>query len=252
MTAPTVAVILAAGRGVRLKAAGRLRPKGFLQLGSDPIVEESVACLIAAGLPRIVIVTGHLPHFYQDLAGRYASHITLAHNSRFAEAGSMQSLWEARPQVGGTFLLIESDLIYERRALTVLLEDPAPDVMLVTRPSGSGDEAYVQVADSQLRDLSKSKALAPGALGEMVGISKLSIACFDEMIRFASAQPSEARLDYETALVAAAARIPIRCRLVDDLLWSEIDDEAQLTRARNDIYPAIVARDGRPASKLTS
>jgi len=245
MGTPAFAVIPAAGRGVRLKAAGESRPKGFLQLGSRPIVEESVRRLIAAGIHRIVIVTGHLAHFYAELAERYPRHITLVHNPAFADTGSMRSLQEARPHVTADFLLLDSDLIYEARALLVPAEDPAPDVMLVAPASGSGDEVYVCEQDGRLSDLSKARHLAGVALGEMVGVSKISLACFDEMIRFAEAQSASARLEYETALLAVAAHVPVRCRLVDDLVWSEIDDEAQLIRARERIYPAIVARDDR-------
>lgn len=54
------AVILAAGMGVRLKDRGRLSPKGCLCLGEKSIVEESVLRLLATGIERIVIVTGHL------------------------------------------------------------------------------------------------------------------------------------------------------------------------------------------------
>jgi 2-aminoethylphosphonate-pyruvate transaminase len=245
MTAPALAVIPAAGRGVRLKAVGESRPKGFLQLGSQPIVEESVLRLIAAGIHRIVIVTGHLAHFYVELADRYAGHVVLVHNPAFVEAGSMRSLQEARPHVTADFLLLDSDLIYESRALSILVTDPARDVMLVAPPSGSGDEVYVGSDHGHLRALSKARDAAGGALGEMVGISKISLNCFDEMIRFASAPAAPAKLEYETALVAGAARVSVRCRLVDDLLWSEIDDEAQLARASARVYPAIVARDGR-------
>jgi choline kinase len=55
-----MAIILAAGMGVRLKDRGRLSPKGCLCLGEKSIVEESVLRLLATGIERIVIVTGHL------------------------------------------------------------------------------------------------------------------------------------------------------------------------------------------------
>ena len=39
--------------------------------------------------------------------------------------------------------------------------------------------------------------------------------------------------EYETGgLVAASKRWPVYCRLVDDLVWAEIDDEKHLERAR--------------------
>ena len=58
------AIILAAGMGVRLKERGKLMPKGCLCLGEKPIFEESVLRLLAVGIERIVIVTGHLAEQY--------------------------------------------------------------------------------------------------------------------------------------------------------------------------------------------
>ena len=129
---PDTAVILAAGRGQRLRNIGLERPKGFLRIGELPIVEESVLRLLAAGIPRIVIVTGHLAEHYVELGTRYPGTIRLVHNSAFATTGSMHSLAVAQQCVDGDFLLLDSDLIYEQRALTEILADPAPNVLLVS------------------------------------------------------------------------------------------------------------------------
>ena len=59
------AIILAAGMGVRLKERGKLMPKGCMCLGEKAIVEESVLRLLAVGIERIVIVTGHLAEQYE-------------------------------------------------------------------------------------------------------------------------------------------------------------------------------------------
>ena len=144
---PDTAVILAAGRGQRLRNIGLERPKGFLRIGELPIVEESVLRLLAAGIPKIVIVTGHLSEHYVELGRRYPGTIRLVHNSAFATTGSMHSLAVAQQCVDGDFLLLDSDLIYEQRALTEILADPAPNVLLVSGPTGSGDEVYVEAHD---------------------------------------------------------------------------------------------------------
>lgn len=241
------AVILAAGRGLRMKEAGLERPKGFIETGSLPIVEESVIRLSAAGIRRIVIVTGFLPGFYGELAERYPGLITLVHNPRFAESGSMYSLSLAGERIEAGFLLLESDLVYERRSLTEILGDPARDAILVSEPTGSGDEVHVEAGDDGLlRAMSKDRSrLGSNVVGELVGISKLSHACLCAMLRHAGEVfRTTLHLDYEDALVAAAAAVPIHCHLAAGLAWSEIDDAGHLSRAREKIYPGIVAHDG--------
>jgi choline kinase len=132
------AVILAAGMGTRLRDEVEDYPKGFLRLGEQPIIEESIQRLVAAGIRDIVIVTGHCADYYERLAAGQDGLVRTVHNPRFADSGSMYSLYCARDAVDDSFLLLESDLIYEQRALTELLIEPAPDAILLSGPTGAG------------------------------------------------------------------------------------------------------------------
>lgn len=245
MSAIQTAVILAAGRGTRL--AGELvdRPKGFIRIGAEPIVEESIARLVAAGIREVVIVTGHLAHYYDELAGRHAGLVQTVHNDRFADSGSMYSLYCARERLREPFLLLESDLVYEPRALTTLLEGPDEDAILISGPSGAGDEVFVAARDGFLAGMSKRRAdLADDVTGELVGISRISPALFALMCRIAEAAFRRSLMfDYETGcLVAAGRERPIACPLVSDLLWGEIDDPVHLARVREQVYPRLRQR----------
>src|SRR5262249_11163617 len=90
------AVILGAGMGVRLAELGRAAPKGFLRLGARPIIAESLARLVATGIERVVIVTGHLGEFYENLARGSRGLVVTVENPRFHESGSLYSLCCAR------------------------------------------------------------------------------------------------------------------------------------------------------------
>jgi 2-aminoethylphosphonate-pyruvate transaminase len=226
------ACILAAGRGVRLGERGEQVPKGFLRLGERAIVEESLIRLRRAGIERVVIVTGHLAHFYGELAG-----VDLVHNPRYAESGSLYSLSLALEVLRGDFLLLESDLIYEDRALQVLQEDAGPNQLLASGPTGAGDEVWVESRDGALLNLSKQRdGLQAGVFGEFVGINRLSRTL---PLRAAAERLLEASFlaDYESGLVACGSSF--RCRLVEDLLWAEIDDPGMQERARRMVYPSL-------------
>lgn len=241
-----VAVILAAGRGTRLRRVVHEMPKGLLTIGGRSLVERSVACLIEAGIRDIVIVTGHLAGHYEDFASAYGGTVRTVHNLRFAESGSMYSLYCARNSVRPPFLLLESDLLFEQRAITTLLDEPAREAVLLSGSTSAGDEVFVSTVDGMLESMSKNPALLGGPVaGELVGISKISERLFDKMLSVSEqAFKKSLDFDYETGcLVAAARSLPVYCPLVDDLLWAEIDDEDHLRRAQELIYPAIVARE---------
>nr|VFJ53150.1 MAG: 2-aminoethylphosphonate-pyruvate transaminase [Candidatus Kentron sp. FW]VFJ55651.1 MAG: 2-aminoethylphosphonate-pyruvate transaminase [Candidatus Kentron sp. FW] len=244
------AVILAAGRGTRLGKQGTMAPKGFLCLGERPIIEESLLRLQRTGIGRVIIVTGHLAHFYEELAARSRGPIEIpietVHNPHYTDSGSMYSLSLAKNKLPGDFLLLESDLIYEQRALTHVLNFPEDNLVLLSGATHSGDEVYVETKSwkgrQRLVDMSKERQRLGGDIaGELVGISKISRDLFRVMQEKAGQRFQKSlMMDYETdALVAACRETPVYCHCVDDLLWAEIDDMAHLARARSEIYPRL-------------
>ncbi|NND36075.1 MAG: phosphocholine cytidylyltransferase family protein [Gammaproteobacteria bacterium] len=237
------AVILAAGMGTRLSGELEDRPKGFLELGGEPIIIASLRRLAAAGIETVVVVTGHCASYYESLAADSGGFLRTVHNDRFADSGSMYSLYCARDLLDGDFLLLESDLIYEPRALEVLLAAESPDAILLSGPTNAGDEVYVETRDGQLVAMSKDRDALGGVAGELVGISRISGDLVAIMCRIAAtAFESSLFFDYETdCLVAAAAERRIACPVVPDLAWAEIDDPDHLQRARDQVYPRIQA-----------
>jgi 2-aminoethylphosphonate-pyruvate transaminase len=198
---------------------------------------------------KIVIVTGYCADHYQRLADGKAGLVHTVHNPRYADSGSMYSLYCARDVVADeSFLLLESDLIYEPRALTELLAEPAADAILLSGPTGAGDEVWVETRDGNLVTMSKDREVLSGSVaGELVGISKISVGLFSLMQDIAARVfKTSLHYDYETdCLVTASARRPIRCPVVADLVWSEIDDPAHLQRAREQIYPQLESMESR-------
>ncbi len=243
------AVILAAGMGTRLRGEVADRPKGFLCIGEKPIIVESIQSLARAGIRDVLIVTGHLAGHYESFDVDDGVSLRTVHNPRYAESGSMYSLYCARESLTDSFLLLESDLIYEPRALTELLNHAADDAVLLSGPTGAGDEVWVSTDDGKLAGMSKDVASLGGAhsvTGELVGICKIAPALFKSMSGIAeTAFASSLFFDYETdCLVATGRDYKIYCPVIEQLLWAEIDDRSHLMRAENQIYPAIVRRDG--------
>jgi 2-aminoethylphosphonate-pyruvate transaminase len=239
------AVILAAGRGSRLKEITEDRPKGFIVLNKLPIIEESILKLFDAGMRKIFIGTGYHSEKYDDLAKKYAN-VTCIRNELFATSGSMYTLYRMKEYIGEDFLLLESDLIYDRYGLDQVITSPWPDTLLTSGRTNSGDEAYVEIDQKNcLVNVSKDPKQLGCIYSELVGISKISLHTFQNLCTFAEkTYQADLMLDYEYALVGIARKTDIHVLKVDDFTWSEIDDKKQLDRARNVIYPKISEREG--------
>lgn len=238
------AVILAAGIGERLMNVMSDKPKGFIQFGKKSIIEESIDKLLYFGIEEIVIVTGYLSHFYDELTDIYPFIETVI-NQKYSDSGSMYSLYCAGDHIKEDFLLLESDLIYEKKALKELLDVSSPDAILVSGYTNAGDEVFVETRYNNLVNMSKKKLQLSNMLGELVGISKVSFGLYREMITLCQEEfQSNLMLDYETdGFVRAAKRRDIYCHKVEGLIWCEIDDQRHYDNAKENIYPQICEVD---------
>ena len=63
----------------------------------------------------------------------------------------MYTLWNCREVIGeDDFLLLESDIVFEQKAISSLIECFAADVMLITPVTKFQDQYYVESDDKSL------------------------------------------------------------------------------------------------------
>lgn len=224
-------VILAAGMGSRL---GFGRPKGLLPIGSTTFVERSIDLLAARGLGPIHLVIGYRKADFAHLADR----AVLIENDAFETTGSLRSLLLAHRRIGADLLVLESDLLYEPRALERIGETPHRDVILTSGFTAAGDEVWVDAPDGRLRGLSKRvDELAGPAVGEFVGICRFSLGLLGAMEAVLQERPAG---HYETdGVVSLCDRFDVRTEHVDDLTWCEVDDAQHWARCQSLIMPKL-------------
>jgi 2-aminoethylphosphonate-pyruvate transaminase len=236
----TTAVILAAGLGSRLKHHTEDQPKGFLEIDGRSLIERSLTNLVNGGIQEIIIGTGYLHDHFEALKKSFP--IKTFRNDDYSVTGSMYTLFVLKHLINQPFLLLESDLLYDPIALEYLQDDPRADIILASGATNSGDEVYIQSsAESTLENMSKDRKLLSHIDGELVGISKLSLDLLDQVTSFAERHFAVGKkmMNYEDALVGASTDVPIHIKVIQDLIWCEIDDENHLDRALKLIYPRI-------------
>ena len=232
------AVIMAAGLGTRFGAQTELKPKGFIPYKGKAMVVRAVETMLECGIEKIIIGTGYHKEYYEGLEKEYPGKIQCVFSPRFAETNSMYTLWNCREVIGeDDFLLFESDLVFEKKAVTSLLECPFDSAMLITPVTKFQDQYYVQMNERcELINCSVNKdEIEPS--GELVGIHKISnsfykILC-SEYEKIVAEKP---KLGYEFQLLDVSQRItPMNVLKVDDLQWYEIDDEQDMKYAEENL-----------------
>src|SRR3990167_5719149 len=167
------AVILAAGMGSRIRDIHVL-PKGFISIGEQTIIEQSIAKLKNRGIENILVVTGFGAQHYESLAKQWE--LSTIFNAHYHDYGSLYSLYRAKEWVEDDFLLLESDIFYEARALDKIIQDENPTSIVISGETQSGDEVYVQAQGHKLINMSKQKNTleVQNIAGEFVGINKIA------------------------------------------------------------------------------
>lgn len=222
---------------------GQSIPKGLIEVGGQTLIARSLTLLARAGIRDVAIVTGHLSEQYAEVRPPEGLRLTRVFNPQYAERGSFESLRIGLGAIEPPFLLLESDLIYEPRALAAIMADPGENIVLTSGPTGAGDEVYVwadgEAPANSLRDMSKARtAYADEPFGELAGILKVSGKLAHRLRQPDAETPGG---DYESAIVAATRMTPMQCLRVDDLIWGEIDNEEMLARVERQLWPRLLA-----------
>jgi len=240
------AVILAAGMGTRLRPITETLPKAFLPIDGKPLIYYSLENLAKSGITDVLIVTGFLHDRFHDEIGdsfRDSLNFEYAHNPRYSATGSMYSLSQTQDMIDEDIILLESDLLYEQRAIERLMEHDFRDMMLVAPLSGSGDEVYITADEEMhLTNLGKDIPEKDQAIGELVGITKLSYSYLEKVWECAVQDYENGKENYhyeEVIVRVAKTDRPLQCLKLPGLAWIEIDKAEDLQRAKEVVYPAI-------------
>jgi choline kinase/predicted transcriptional regulator len=230
------AVILAAGERLDFK-----KPVGFLQLGQKTIVERTIQLLNECGIQDIIIITGYESHYYEDLA-KQNNQLLLVKNENYRWNGTMSSLSLAQQVITDDFILIESDIVFDKEALLELLNNKNRNCLLITNESGSEDEVFVEIRDNFIYKMSKDRHQFNKIDGEIIGISKISRDIFDKMLEEFSHNRNP-YFNYEYALLDVARTFSIGYTKLDHLIWTEIDTKWHYKNLINYIYPMLIEKE---------
>ena len=177
-----IAVILAAGMATRLRPLTDRCPKCLLEVGGKSLLQRSLDALMENGIRMFVVVTGYkgemiegfIRDHYQEQIARGDAAFRFIGNKDYATTNNIYSLWLARPEVDGReFLLLDSDLLYDSKLITVMLSQPGAALSVNRHPLG--EEEMKVVVDNGHTIVAINKTCNPAeAYGESVGVEKFS------------------------------------------------------------------------------
>jgi choline kinase len=246
------AIILAAGRGSRLAEHNPDGlPKCLMAFGGRSLLARHLSLLSGLGVHHADLVVGYgadsIIHHVSTLAER--PDVAFHFNPRY-EQGSVLSLWAAEDTLrsGRTVLVMDADVLYHPGILERIVRTSVENCFLLDRAFLPGEEPVkIAVRDGRMVEFRKQLApdLAFDTIGESVGFFRFSAAAADAICSECARFDAEGLADapHEEALRNALLADPDTFGFEDvsGMPWIEIDFPEDVTRARNEILPAIRA-----------
>lgn len=143
------AIILAAGMGRRLKELTKDNTKCMVKVNGVTLIDRMLTQLSGLKLNRVVIVVGYEGQKLMDYIGdRYSERldIVFVNNPIYDKTNNIYSLALAREYMKeDDTLLLESDLIFDDRMFSLILDNPYPNLALVAKYQTWMDGTMVRI-----------------------------------------------------------------------------------------------------------
>ena len=243
-----ISVILAAGRGRRMGNGEDSAPKILLKFGGRSLLERHLAILESCGIEECFIVVGFAADQVRDEVARVAPgvRVSFIENPRFTE-GSVVSLRVAEPVMkrGEPILLMDGDVLYDRRLMERLVGTGIDNCLLMDRNIEPGDEPVkLCIRNGEIVDFHKVPKNAYDWHGESVGFFRLSPGIAEALVSRSRDYVEGGRggMEYEEPLrdlILASPPGTFGYEDVSDLPWTEIDFPEDVIKAETEIQPAL-------------
>ncbi|MEP6884978.1 MAG: phosphocholine cytidylyltransferase family protein [Gammaproteobacteria bacterium] len=245
------AIILAAGRGLRLQQTDdRQLPKCLLQFGGMSLLERHLRLLKAVGVDDIVLALGFRHERVEAEVERlhWLPRPEIVLNPQF-ELGSVLTVHTAAQAMthGGDVLLMDADVLYDQRIASALAAgSQSVNRVLIDRDFESGDEPVkLCVKDGVPIELRKQLAadLAYDIIGESVGFFRFDHAGARRLAALVAGYVDSQRghMPHEEA-VRDLLRERSQVFEVADVTgapWIEIDFPTDVIRAAREVLPQL-------------
>jgi choline kinase len=237
-----IGMVLAAGAGRRLESLTQDLPKTLLPVdGERTILDIALGNLRRAGLETIVVVTGYAAERVSErraaLEARHGVQLELVVNPKAEEWNNAYSLWCAREYFAQGVLLCNGDTVHPPEVEQRLLAGRGGAELVLAlddaKPLGTEEMKVILNGEGLLQGINKAHDPAAAA-GEYIGLTLIEPAAADGL---AAALEATWRRDpglyYEDGFQEYADRGGrVGVASVGGLVWVEVDDQADLDRAR--------------------
>jgi len=170
-------IILAAGVSKRLRPLTDTTPKCLLKIGHENLLERTIENVLSNNVNDFIIVTGYKEDMIKDFVNNRFPGInkTFITNPDYENNNNSYSLWMTKEFVKGNILLLDSDILFDEKIITLLLTSGHENCLAVNFTDNLDEEQIKVILDKENRVVEIGKEISiEKSAGESIGIEKFS------------------------------------------------------------------------------
>ena len=221
------AVILAAGRGTRMKELTQEMPKALLEVAGEPILQYAFDAL-PDSVDEVIVVVGYMGGVIQQRFGGEYKGKRILYVEQDVLDGTAGALWRAQEILKDRFVVMMADDLYATSEIQKCI-DAGEWVELVQHRDAIRSKGKVEIDKHKniVRIVEGNHGEVPGLLGTNLFV--LDTRVFD----FPLVPKTEGSEEYglPQTIISAAKELGIVFRAVEGKLWLEITEPEDLQKA---------------------
>ena len=146
------AIIMAAGKGERMRPITEDTPKPLVRVNGTRMIDSVINGLHQNGIFEIYVVVGYLKEQFQSLAEQYPD-ITLIENPDFDSWNNVASLYAARAYLSDCMIMDGDQIIYQPEILDPCFDRSCYNAIRTDSPT---NEWLLQVENGIVKDCSRT------------------------------------------------------------------------------------------------
>jgi choline kinase len=238
------AIILAAGRGMRLNSDKRSAiPKSMEDINGISIIQYQIKNCLKQGINRFVIVVGYekevlIKHILEVLSD---TQVLFIENEIYDKTNTLYSLFLAREQMNEDFLYFNADVLFHPLLLEKLVKGENKSLLLVEQKKTGEEEVKVKTENSLIKEIHK-QINPKEAEGEFIGIAKFvnkDNPLFIKSLSYGVENKQENNY-FEFAVNMMCDETELIAVYTEGLPCIEIDFPEDLKRAKEDLFKNIL------------